>query len=140
MSRIKAVYVKKKEYDFYSRKAVCGVSADMPHGSVQGKCVLIEQLTLMLDTQTGKNHCARVIASHLRACSEQALTYGQVLFILSQPARAHIWRTLTRFSSAWVCNARVTARDVLGISFSFVVFVEEPTSAKRNPEAGYLWR
>jgi hypothetical protein len=54
-------------------------------------------ITLRLHTQTGKNRCARVIARHLRACSEQDLTYGQVLFILSQPARAHIWRTLTRF-------------------------------------------
>jgi hypothetical protein len=33
--------------------------------------------------------------------------YGQVLFILSQPARPHIWRTLARFSSAWVSNVRV---------------------------------
>jgi hypothetical protein len=38
---------------------------------------------------------------------EQDLTYGEVLFILSQPARAHIWHTLTRFSSAWACNVRV---------------------------------
>ena len=65
------------------------------------------EFTLTLHTQTGKNRCAHVIARHLRACSEQDLTYGQVLFILSQPARAHIWRTLTRFSSAWVCNVRV---------------------------------
>jgi hypothetical protein len=59
-------------------------------------------ITLMLHTQTGKNCCARVIVSPLagRACSEQDLMYSQVLFILSQPARAHIWRTLTRFSHA----------------------------------------
>ena len=56
--------------------------------------------TLTLHTQTGKNLCARVIARHLRACSEQDLTYGQVLFILSQPAHTHIWRTLTCFSHA----------------------------------------
>jgi len=49
-----------------------------------------------------------------RACSEQDLTYGQVLFILSQPARAHIWRTLTRFSSAWVCNVRVNLTTLTG--------------------------
>jgi hypothetical protein len=29
----------------FSRKAVCGVSADTPNGIVQGRCVLIEQLT-----------------------------------------------------------------------------------------------
>jgi hypothetical protein len=61
----------------------------------------------MLHTQTGKNCCARVIARYLRACSEQDLTYGQVLFILSQPAHAHMWRSLTRFSSAWVINFRI---------------------------------
>ncbi|MFA9434074.1 MAG: hypothetical protein ACERKR_05305, partial [Deltaproteobacteria bacterium] len=45
---------------------------------------------------------------------EQDLTYGQVLFILSQPARSHIWRTLTRFSSAWVCNIRVNTLNEQG--------------------------
>ena len=50
-----------------------------------------------------------MIARHLRACSEQDLTYGKALFILSQPARACMWRTLTRFSSAWVCSIRVNA-------------------------------
>ena len=56
----------------------------------------------MLHTQTGKNRYARVIVPPVagRVCSEQDLTYGQVLFILSQPARAHIWRTLTRFYHA----------------------------------------
>ncbi|MDH3555994.1 MAG: hypothetical protein OES18_09120, partial [Deltaproteobacteria bacterium] len=56
------------------------------------------KLTLTLHTQTGKSRCARVIERHLRACSEQDLTYGQVLFILSQTARTHTWRALTRFS------------------------------------------
>ena len=67
----------------------------------------------MLPTQTGKNRCARVIVPPVagRACSEQDLTYGQVLFILSKPVRAHIRRTLTRFSSAWVRNMRVTSGD-----------------------------
>jgi len=69
----------------------------------------------MLHTQTGKNRCAHVIVPPVagQACSEQDLTYGQVLFILSQPARAHIWRTLTRFSSAWVCNTRVDPLSTL---------------------------
>ena len=62
----------------------------------------------MLHTQTGKNRCARLIARICeRARLGQDLTYGQVRIILSKPARAHIWRTLTRFSSAWVCNIRV---------------------------------
>ena len=69
----------------------------------------------MLHTQTGKNRCARLIVPPLagQACSEQDLTYGEVLFILSQPARAQIWRTLTRFSSAWVCNVRVYPLSIL---------------------------
>ena len=68
---------------------------------------ITQDFTLTLHTKTGKNRCARVIVSHLRVCSEQDLTYGQVLLILSQAARAHNWHTLTRFSSAWVCNVRV---------------------------------
>jgi hypothetical protein len=55
--------------------------------------------TLMLQTHTGKNRCARVMARHLRPCSEQDITYGQVRFILSEPARGHIRHTLTRFST-----------------------------------------
>jgi hypothetical protein len=51
----------------------------------------------MLHSQTGKNRCAHVIVRHLRACSEQDLTYGQVLFILSKPARAHMRLTLAPF-------------------------------------------
>ena len=54
-------------------------------------------LTLMLQTQTGQNRCVRAIAHHLQLCSEQDITYGQVRFILSEPARGHIWHTLTRF-------------------------------------------
>ena len=51
----------------------------------------------MLHTQTGKNRRARVIVPHLRAGSEKDLTYEQVLLILSQTARVHIWRTLAGF-------------------------------------------
>jgi hypothetical protein len=46
-------------------------------------CLRALDLTLMLQTYTGKNRCARVIARHLRPCSEQDITYGQVRFILS---------------------------------------------------------
>jgi hypothetical protein len=51
--------------------------------------------------------------------AEQDLTYGQVLFILSKPARGHIWRTLTRFSSEWVCNIRVYSEWVCNIRVYF---------------------
>jgi CheY-like chemotaxis protein len=49
--------------------------------------------------QTVPNRYARMIARHLRPCSEQDITYGQVRFILSEPARGHIWHTLTCFST-----------------------------------------
>ena len=43
-----------------------------------------------------------------RARLGQDLTYGEVRFDLSEAVRDHIWSTLTRFSSAQVCNVRVT--------------------------------
>ena len=49
----------------------------------------------------------RVRQMWARAGWEQDEQYLTVREILSHPARAHIWRTLTRFSSAWVCNIRV---------------------------------
>ncbi len=53
----------------------------------------------MSQTHTGKNRCARVIVPPVagRPYSEQDITYGQVRFILSEPARGHIWHPLTRF-------------------------------------------
>ncbi|MGB6280709.1 MAG: hypothetical protein WBG91_10905, partial [Syntrophobacteria bacterium] len=41
----------------------------------------------------------------------QDLTYGEVRFVLTEPVRNHIWCTLARFSSAWVCNVRVSLPD-----------------------------
>jgi hypothetical protein len=44
----------------------------------------------MLHIYTGKNRRARTIARHLRLCSEQYFTYGQVRLDLSEPVRSHI--------------------------------------------------
>jgi hypothetical protein len=92
----------------------------------------------MLHTQTGKNCCARMIVPPVagRACSEQDLTYGQVLFILSQPARTHMWHVLTRFSSAWVCNIRVNlARKD---NFGFLTKIDDVESKSADSATGFL--
>jgi hypothetical protein len=80
-------------------------------------------LTLTLHTQTGKNRCARVIVCHLRACLEQDLTYGEVLFIPSpslHPLPPSLFRRAERDISEKIYNYNYL-RGYFGtiIAFSF---------------------
>ena len=79
----------------------------------------------MLHTYTGKNRCAHAIGHHLRLCSEQDITYGQVRLNLSEPVRSHIWRTLACLSSTYVFNIRVKFQKPLAQRLDFQETVSE---------------
>ena len=81
----------RKPFSFPNHPQLCNGLNPQPHAKHfwGNSCELCYGVTLMLHTQTGKNRCARVIVGHLRARSASG------------------GLTLTRFSSAWVCNIRV---------------------------------
>jgi hypothetical protein len=73
---------------------------------------------LCLNPNVANPHRQKSLGSRHSTPSAAVLTsarisaYGEVRFVLTEPVRNPIWRTLARSSSGWICNVRVN-------SFSF---------------------
>ena len=94
-------------------------------------------LTLMLQTQTGKNRFARVIARHLRPCSEQDLTrtvkYASTCPRLREATCVSPWRVFPRCRFAALGLTRIFHESSTGtVDMAVLQGVLEPRTLRRT--------